>query len=429
MSADLIHPGHLNVIQKGKELGRVIIGLLTDKAIASYKRVPYLEYEQRKIIIENISGVSEVVAQETLDYTDNLKKIKPDYVVHGDDWRSGVQQSTRMKVIETLKEWGGVLVEIPYTGGVSSSMIRGSLKEAGTTPENRLKRFQRILAVKNCIRVLEAHNGLSGLIVENTSFTDDNGVISEFDAIWISSLTDSMAKGKPDIEAVDITSRLQTLNDILEVTTKPVIFDGDTGGKLEHFVFTVRSLERLGISAIVIEDKTGLKRNSLLENQASQEQETIKAFCEKIKAGKNGRVTKDFMIIARIESLVLGKTMEDALSRADAYVKAGADGIMIHSKSLDGAEVITFAKEFLAKGYGVPLVTVPTTYEELTFQQLSGAGFNIVVYANHLLRSAYPAMLTTAKSILQKDRSKEASEKMIPVNDLLKLIPNNYDPT
>ena len=427
MSADLVHPGHLNVIKKGRELGRVIIGLLTDEAIASYKRVPYLSFEQRKIIIENIAGVNEVVAQETLDYTTNLQKIKPDYVVHGDDWKTGVQQATRQKVIETLQIWGGELIEVPYTGGISSTAIQKALKETGTTSGNRLKRLKRILSVKPCMRVLEAHNGLSGLIAEDASFTDEKGMVNEFDAIWMSSLTDSMAKGKPDIEAVDITSRLQTLHDILEVTTKPVIFDGDTGGKTEHFVFTVRSLERLGVSAIIIEDKTGLKRNSLLDSQSSQEQESIEGFCEKIKAGKKSCVTNDFMIIARIESLILGKTIEDALIRANAYIKAGVDGIMIHSKLPGGKEILDFAKKYKSIPGRVPLVAVPTTYNELTWQQLQEAGFNIVVYANHLLRSAYPAMLSTAQSILQNNRSKEAEEKILPISDLLKLIPNNYD--
>lgn len=427
MSADLVHPGHLNVIKKGRELGRVIIGLLTDEAIASYKRVPYLSFEQRKIIIENIAGVDEVVAQETLDYTPNLQKIKPDYVVHGDDWKTGMQQATRQQVINVLKLWGGELIEVPYTGGISSTAIQKALKETGTTPENRLKRLKRILAVKPCMRVLEAHNGLSGLIVENTSFTDEQGMVNEFDAMWMSSLTDSMAKGKPDIEAVDITSRLQTLHDILEVTTKPVIFDGDTGGKTEHFVFTVRSLERLGVSAIVIEDKTGLKRNSLLEEQSSQEQESIETFCEKIKAGKKSCITKEFMIIARIESLILGKKMEDALARANAYIKAGVDGIMIHSKSADAKEILDFAKQYQSITGKVPLVAVPTTYNELTWMKLQEAGFNIVVYANHLLRSAYPSMMSSAQSILRHNRSKEAEQQLITVKDLFNLIPANYD--
>ncbi len=429
MSADLVHPGHLNVINTGKKLGRVIIGLLTDEAIASYKRVPYLSFEHRKIIIGNIAGVSDVVAQETLDYSVNLRKLKPDYVVHGDDWQTGVQQQTRQKVIDTLKEWGGELVEVPYTVGISSTAIQKALKETGVTPENRLKKLKRILAVKPCMRVLEAHNGLSALIAENTSFTNEKGETSEFDAMWISSLTDSMAKGKPDIEAIDITSRLNTLHDILEVTTRPVIFDGDTGGRTEHFVFTVRSLERLGISAIVIEDKTGLKRNSLLEEQSSQVQETIAAFCEKIKAGKQSCVTKDFMIIARIESLILGQSMDDAVERANAYILAGVDGIMIHSKLADGKEILEFAKRYQSIPHKVPLVAVPTTYNQLTWQELSNAGFNIVVYANHLLRSAYPSMLATAESILQFDRSKEAEENLMPVSELLKLIPRNYDPS
>jgi phosphoenolpyruvate phosphomutase len=429
MSADLIHPGHLNIINTGKKLGRVIIGLLTDEAIAGYKRAPYLSFEQRKSIIESINGVSEVIAQTTLDYTFNLRKIKPHYVVHGDDWKTGVQQATRKKVIEVLKEWGGELVEVKYTEGISSTAIQKELKETGITPDARLKRLRRILSVKPCIKVLEAHNGLSGLIVEHTSFTDTDGRRQEFDAMWMSSLTDSMTKGKPDIEAVDITSRLQTLHDVLEVTTKPIIFDGDTGGKIEHFSYTVRSLERLGVSAIVIEDKVGLKRNSLLESQSSQEQESIEAFCEKIKAGIRSCVTPDFMIIARIESLILGKTIEDALQRAKAFIAAGVHGIMIHSKSKDGAEILKFAELYAAISGKVPLVAVPTAYHTIPAAQLQNAGFNIIIYANQLLRSAYPAMVTTATSILQHDRSSESEENLIPVSELLQLIPSNYDPT
>jgi phosphoenolpyruvate mutase len=425
MSADLIHPGHLNVIRKGRELGEVIVGLLTDQAIATYKRVPYLNFEQRKIIVENITGVSGVIAQETLDYSANLRLLKPDYVVHGDDWKTGVQQATRTKVIETLKEWGGQLVEVPYTEGISSTSLQKTMKEIGVTPGNRLQRLKRILAVKPCLRALEAHNGLSGLIVENTSVIDGNNKYQEFDAIWISSLTDSVAKGKPDIEAVDITSRLHTLHDILEVTTRPVIFDGDTGGKIEHFGYTVRTLERLGVSAIIIEDKTGLKKNSLLESSSRHEQDSIEAFCEKIKVGQRHRITEDFMIIARIESLILGKSMQDALERAKAYISAGVDGIMIHSKSADPFEVLQFAEEYKSIENRVPLVAVPTTYNSIHFEELSAAGFNIVVYANHLLRSAYPSMMSTARSILENKRSLEAEPKLEPVSGLLTLIPGN----
>jgi len=425
MSADLIHPGHLNVIGKGRELGEVIVGMLTDQAIATYKRVPYLNYEQRKIIVENITGVSKVVAQETLDYSTNLRLLKPDYVVHGDDWKTGVQQVTRAKVIETLKEWGGQLVEVPYTEGISSTSIQKTMKEIGVTPGNRLIRLKRILSVKPCLRALEAHNGLSGLIVENTSVIDGNNKYQEFDAIWISSLTDSVAKGKPDIEAVDITSRLHTLHDILEVTTRPVIFDGDTGGKIEHFGYTVRTLERLGVSAIIIEDKTGLKKNSLLESSSQHEQDSIEAFCEKIKVGQRHRITEEFMIIARIESLILGKSLDDALTRAKAYIKAGVDGIMIHSKSAEPMEVLQFAEKYKSIENKVPLVAVPTTYNSIHFEELSAAGFNIVVYANHLLRSAYPSMISTARSILENKRSLEAEPKLEPVSGLLTLIPGN----
>ncbi len=429
MSADLIHPGHLNVISIGKKLGKVIIGLLTDEAIAAYKRVPYLTYEQRKIIVENITGVHEVIAQTTLDYTENLEKLKPAFVVHGDDWKTGVQQQTRKKVIDVLNQWNGELIEVPYTKGINSTILQQEIKDSGITPGDRLKRLRRILSVKNTIKVLEAHTGFSGLIVENTSAINEKGIRREFDAIWMSSLTDSMTKGKPDIEAVDITSRLQTLHDVLEVTTKPIIFDGDTGGKIEHFGFTVRSLERLGVSAIIIEDKVGLKRNSLLESQDSQEQESIEVFCDKIKAGIRSCVTPEFMIIARIESLILGKTMEDALQRAKAYIAAGVHGIMIHSKSTDGSEILEFAKHYSTFENKVPLVAVPSTYYHLTGQQLEQAGFNIIIYANHLLRSAYPAMMQTAQSILKDGSSVAAEKNLVSINELLKLIPNNYDPS
>lgn len=427
MSADLVHPGHLNIIEKGRSLGRVVVGLLTDKAIASYKRVPYLSFDQRLVIIQNIKGVSEVIPQESLDYTENLRKLRPDFVVHGDDWKEGVQQKTREQVISVLKEWGGELIETEYTKGISSTAIQRSLTEIGTTPGVRLERLKRLLTVKSCVRVLEAHNGISGHIVEQTSINNHEGHREEFDAIWISSLSGSVIKARPDTELVDISTRLHTLQEILEVTTKPIIFDGDTGGKLEHFGFTVRTLERLGVSAIIIEDKTSLKRNSLLEDQGSQEQDSIEAFSDKIRAGKKNCVTEAFMIIARIESLILGKGMEDALGRAFAYIAAGADGIMIHSKAKSDTEILSFIEKFRARYSEVPLVVVPSTFPQKTFNEWKASGVNIVIYANHLIRSAVPAMQTAAKTILENGRSLELETSIMSVADLLKTIPGNYD--
>ena len=423
MSADLIHPGHLNIIRKGRELGRVVIGLLTDEAIAGYKRVPFLSFEQRRAIVSELKDVSEVVPQHTLDYSANLRALRPRYVVHGDDWRTGVQQATRARVIEVLAEWDGELVEVPYTQGISSTAIQQSLREIGTTPENRCKRFGRLLSVKPILRALEAHNGLSAMIVEGSAATGADGRSVEFDAIWLSSLTDSTAKGKPDIEAVDFTSRLQTVNEILEVTTKPIIFDGDTGGRIDQFPFMVRTLERLGVSAIIVEDKVGAKRNSLLEESSVHEQDSIIDFCEKIRAGNHSRVTDDFKIIARIESLILGKGMEDAWQRAEAYVAAGAGGIMIHSKESSGADVIAFAQRFRPAYPDVPLIAVPSTYPTVRIDTLQEAGFNLVIYANHLLRSAYPAMSRTAQRLLQEGRAAGAEEDLISIRNLFKLIP------
>jgi phosphoenolpyruvate phosphomutase / 2-hydroxyethylphosphonate cytidylyltransferase len=422
MSADIIHPGHLNIIRHARELGEVTVGLLTDEAVATYRRLPYLTYEQREIIITNIKGVKEVIPQHSVDYTENLLKIRPDYVVHGDDWQTGIQKEAREKVIATLREWGGQLVEPKYTSGFSSRELNASLLDIATTPEIRRKRLRRLINSKPIVKILEAHNGISALIVENACVNEDNGD-REFDGIWVSSLTDSAAKGKPDIELVDLTSRLSTVNDILEVTTKPLIIDGDTGGKPEHFSFSVRSYERLGVSAIIIEDKIGLKKNSLFGNEVPQTQDDIESFCAKIRIGKQAQATSDFMIIARVESLILEKGMSDAIARAQAYIRAGADGIMIHSKMPNADEVLGFAKKFKLFENRVPLVVVPTTFNQVSEEELAAAGINIVIYANHLLRSAYQAMDHTARLILANHRSKEADGICMPIRDILTLIP------
>jgi len=422
MSADLIHPGHMNIIKKASELGNVVIGLLTDKAISSYKRIPHMSYIQRELVIENIKGVVKVVPQETLDYRDNLIKLKPDIVVHGDDWREGIQRNTRDIVIETLNEWGGELIEIPYTEGISSTKLIDSVKEVGTTPNIRLGMLRRLLNVKPLIRVNEVHHGLSGLITEKT-FVKRGGEKVYFDAMWSSSLTDSTAKGKPDIEAVDMTSRMQSVNDIFDVTTLPMIFDADTGGKIEHFKFTVKSLERLGVSAVVIEDKVGLKKNSLFGNEVAQLQDSIDNFQQKIIAGKSAQVTDDFMIIARIESLILDAGMQDALDRAKAYIDAGADVIMIHSRQENADEIFEFCEKFHRLPHTVPLKVVPSSFNSITEKEWVDHGVNIVTYANHMLRSSYPAMMKVAQSILKNGRSLEASDDCMSIKEILELIP------
>jgi phosphoenolpyruvate phosphomutase / 2-hydroxyethylphosphonate cytidylyltransferase len=425
MSADLIHTGHLNIIEEARKYGEVLIGLLTDEAIASYKRLPFLNFNQRKIIVENIKGVSKVVPQTTLDYVPNLRDLKPDYVVHGDDWRTGVQKETRQRVINTLAQWGGELIEPKYTPDISSTKLNSALKEIGTTPGIRLSRLRRLLASKELITAMEAHNGLTGLIVENSQLKK-NGMTKEFDAMWLSSLTDSTAKGKPDIGCVDLTSRMNTLNDILEVTTKPIIYDGDSGGLVEHFEFMVRSLEREGVSAVIIEDKVGLKKNSLFGTDVKQTQDSIEKFSEKITRGKQAQVTQDFMIIARIESLILKAGMENALIRAKAYIEAGADCIMIHSKEQKPDEILDFCNKYDLFEQKVPLVVVPSTYCTITENELKNAGVRIVIYANQLLRSAYPAMMKTAASILENERSYECCQNLcMPIKEILTLIPGS----
>ena len=423
MIGDIMHPGLINIIKEGAKYGDVMIGLFTDKAIATHKRLPYLTYDQRKNVIENIKGVSSIVPQDDWSYVPNLEKYKPDYIIHGDDWLQGPDKYIRDDVFRTMEKIGGKVIEIPYTKGISASSLKEEIDSLGVTPQQRLASLRRLITAKTVVRILESHNGLTGLIAEHTS-VDVNGQHREFDGMWASSLTDSTSKGKPDIEAVDLTTRLHDLNDTLEVTTKPVIYDGDTGGKLEHFVFTVRTLERLGISAVIIEDKVGLKQNSLFGTDAIQTQDTIEGFCNKIKAGKDAQITRDFMIISRCESLIAGKPVEDALERCHAYVAAGADGVMIHSKNKSGEDIKEFCQRFREKDSHTPIVAVPTTYNQFTEEELAEWGINIVIYANHMLRSAYPAMVKCAERILETSRSLEASDEYcMPIKQILNLIP------
>lgn len=423
ISADILHHGHINLIKKASEYGKLTVGVLTDEAIATYKRLPVLNYDQRKFIIENIEGVDEVVKQETLDYTENLEKIRPDIVVHGDDWLDNNQQQTRNKVITTLSQWNGRLIEIPYTKGVNIDKLNTLVNDSTGMPETRRTQLRRLLELKPIVKTMEAHNGLSALVVENAKIKKDER-IERFDAMWLSSLTDSTAKGKPDIELVDMTSRLKTIDEIMEVTTKPIILDGDTGGEIEHFTFNVRTLERIGVSAVIIEDKIGLKKNSLYGTEVEQTQDSIEHFTQKIRAGKKAQITEDFMIIARIESLILEKGMDDALTRAKAYTEAGADGIMIHSRKSDPTEIFTFCDKFTQYNSQIPIVVVPTAFNKVYEEELVEHGVNIVIYANHLIRSAYPAMMETAELILENNRCHEADKKCLSIKEILSLIPD-----
>ena len=424
MVGDVIHPGNLNIINKAQEYGEVMVGLMTDAAVAEHEPLPYLSYEQREIIVSNIKGVSKVVSQDTWSGADNLRKYRPKYVIHGDDWKFGSKSIAREAVFAAMKEIGGEVIEIPYTQGINTSVIDTARREFGTTPELRMKALRRLISAKPIVRIMEIHSGISGLIVENISVDKDDG-IHVFDGMWSSSLTDSTSKGKPDIEAVDLTTRIQELTNVLECTTKPVIYDGDTGGKTEHFVFTVRTLERNGISAVIIEDKVGLKRNSLYGTSVKQELAPVDEFCDKIRAGKNAQVTKDFMIIARLESLIAGHSVDEALERARAYVAAGADGVMIHSKEKSGMDIKEFCQRFRKEFSTVPIVLVPTTYNQFKESEFKEWGANVIIYANHMLRASYPAMVKVARTILENERSLEADDLCMPIKEILELIPNS----
>ena len=422
MIVDLLHAGHIKVLNEANKHGDVTVGLLTSTAINELNETAYLKYQQRLAVVKNLTMVSGVVPQESASYKDNLIKIKPDYVVHGDDWVNGQQSKYRQEVIDVLSTWGGELIEVEYSSDISDNNIKNQLMKLGVTTVQRLGRLRQLIKDKPIVRILEAHSALSGLIVENTE-VKRNGQSVSFDGIWSSSLTDATAKGKPDIEAVDITSRLNTVNEIFEVTTKPMIFDADTGGKIEHFEFTVKSLERTGVSAAVIEDKTGLKKNSLFGNNVKQTQDSIENFCDKIQRGKAAQISDDFMIIARIESLILEVGMEDALTRASAYIRAGADGIMIHSRNKDPAEIIEFMQRFRAIDKTTPVVVVPSSFNSVTVEEFVDMGVNVVITANHMLRASYPAMLKVAESILDNGRSLEAEDDCISINEILEFIP------
>ena len=421
-STDLIHGGHIEIIRKARRLGRLIVGVLSDEAVASYKRFPLVPCAERMKLFENIAGVSRVVEQRTLSYRENLEAYRPDIVVHGDDWCAGFQRPVRDEVLSLLNTYGGKLVEFPYSAAEEYQEIQKRQRADLAMPDLRRGRLKRLLEIKGLVTVMEAHDGLTGLIVEDT-VVHENGGARQFDAMWLSSLCDSTARGKPDIELVDMTSRFRTLDDIMEVTTKPVIFDGDTGGLTEHFVYTVRSLERMGVSMVIIEDKTGLKKNSLFGTEVEQTQAPVDEFCRKIRAGKNALRTKDFMICARIESLILEKGMEDALARARAFVAAGADAVMIHSRKKDPAEIFEFLERFRREDPATPIVLVPTSFNAVKEEEWKARGANIIIYANQLMRAAVPAVRRAAVSILENHRAEECDADLMPFKEIIRLIP------
>lgn len=418
---DVIHEGHINILTEAKKYGKLVVGILSDSAMIRYNRFPTVDFAERVRIVEELGIADEIITQDDIMYDKVVAEIHPDYVIHGDNWKNGPEKAIRDNVEKLLEAYGGSIIDVPYTYNENVKRIDRRIREKLAMPEYRRKRLRQLIEICPIVKTLEVHSGLTGLIAEKT-IVETDGELDQFDAMWISSLCDSTAKGKPDIELVDMTSRFRTIDDVMEVTTKPIIFDGDTGGLIEHFVYTVRTLERMGVSAIIIEDKTGLKKNSLFGTEVEQTQDSIEHFCEKIKSGKKIQLTDDFMIIARIESLILEQGMDDALERAFAYVAAGADGIMIHSRKKDPAEILEFCDKFREKNSRTPIVVVPTSFNQITESELAAHGVNIVIYANQLTRSAFPAMEQTAKDILRYHRAKEVDDRLMPIKNIITLI-------
>ncbi len=420
-TTDVIHEGHLNIIHEAKKLGDVVVGVLSDESMIRFNRFPTVDFETRIKIVKEIPEVSKVIIQDDIHYDKVIEEVHPDYVIHGDNWLEGPMRAIRDHAEKLLSAYGGRIVDVPYTRNENVMLVDSRIRERLAMPEYRRKRLRQLIEMCPVVKTIEVHSGLTGLIAEKT-IVENDGELDQFDAMWISSLCDSTAKGKPDIELVDMTSRFRTIDDVMEVTTKPIIFDGDTGGLTEHFVYTVRTLERMGVSAVIIEDKTGLKKNSLFGTEVVQTQDTIENFCEKIHSGKKVQLTDDFMIIARIESLILEQGMDDALTRAKAYVEAGADGIMIHSRKKDPSEILEFCDKFRAADADTPIVVVPTSFNSITEAELAAHGVNIVIYANQLTRSAFPAMEQTAKDILKYHRALEVDERLMPIKQIISLI-------
>ncbi len=418
---DFIHDGHLNIIREAQKYGEVIVGVLSDKAMIKYNKFPTISFSERMELIKNIKGVSDVIVQEDVMYDKVVEKIKPDYIIHGDNWCEGPMKVIRDNVVGLMRKYGGQVIDVPYTKNERTNLIDAKYELRRGMPEYRRKRLRELINLRDIVKTIEVHSGLTGLIAEKT-IVENDGELDQFDAMWISSLCDSTAKGKPDIELVDMTSRFRTISDVMEVTTKPIIFDGDTGGLIEHFVYTVRTLERMGVSAVIVEDKIGLKKNSLFGTEVQQTQDTIEHFCEKIQAGKRVQLTDDFMIIARIESLILEQGMEDALNRSHAFVKAGADGIMIHSRKKVPAEILEFCDKFRETNKNTPIVVVPSSFNTVTESELAQHGVNIVIYANQLTRAAFPAMENVAKDILKYHRAKEVDDRLMPIKQIISLI-------
>ena len=421
MAADIINSGHLNIINQAKKYGNIVVGLFTDSAIAEYKSLPLINYQQRLEIIQSVKGINKIVKQDTWDFTKNLKKLKPDFLIHGDDWKESIQKNMRKKVIKTLKIWNGKLIEVPYSKKTSTSKIHEKIKSLYFNTESRVSRLKRLIESKKIVRILEAHNSLTGLIIENLKLVKNKRFL-EFDGMWSSSLTDSAIRGKPDNQSVDYSTRMIGLNEILDVTNKPLIFDADNGGMIEHLSYLIRGLERAGVSAVVIEDKVGLKKNSLFKNQSGVKQDSISNFCKKLKKVNNSRLSPDLLVVARIESLILGKSMKDALKRSEAYSQAGADAILIHSKKKNSKEIFLFARKFVKSKFYKPLVAVPSTYSKTYEKDLIKNGFKVVIYANHLLRAAYPAMVNVAKKILHNQRSHDVEKKISSIKEVINLI-------
>jgi len=419
LSADILHKGHINILKKASKLGEVTVGLMTDQAISFYKKIPFLNYSQREIVLKNLNMVKEVIPQKTMDYKPNLRKIKPDYVVHGDDWKMGVLRESRTQVIKELKKWSGKLIEYPYTKNISSTDIKKNIFSSYFFKVNRTSLLKRLIEVKKFIRIIETHSPLAGLIIESSKIKKGKNYL-EFDGMWSSSLTESLLRGKPDNQSVELSTRISALNEILDVTTKPIVFDADNGGRLEHLPYKINSLERQGVSAVVLEDKIGLKKNSLLKNQKNVKQDTIRNFCKKIKVAVNSRKSIDFLVITRIESFILGKGINDALNRAKHYSMSGADAILIHSKQNNPKEIFDFSDKFKKSNHFKPLVAVPSSYSKTYEKDLIKHGFNIVIYANQMLRASYLSMNKVAKTILKNSRSYESEKEISSISELLK---------
>jgi len=418
MVGDMLHVGHINILKTAARLGRVTVGVLTDRAVVGYKRLPLLAFEDRVRVVESIADVAAVVPQKTLSYVENLRALRPDYVVHGDDWRYGDQVSrARAEVIATLGEWGGELVEVAYTKGISSTAIHRSGAADALFSGTRQGRLRRLLAAKPTLRIVEAHSGLSAKIAAEVRGPDG---ATGFDAVWQSGLTDAIHRGKSDGGAVDRGRRLQAVEEILDAGPLPLIYDGRAAGRPETVFDLTRALDKAGVSALCLGDRSDPDRTGpeMSPAETVAQIEAVRAACP----------TGAVMAISRIVVAAPGNggsgALDRALDRALALLEAGSDAVMFDSAADTAEPILDIAARLRRQRRDVPLFAAQSDRWGAPIHRFENAGIDAVVYETHLLRATVAPMRRAATALLAEGTG--PAPDLTPLPELRGLFPSPF---